>query len=46
MLYRIRLPEIAELNANFCSYYSDQMKDYKGFADEMKKANQFKQAYQ
>jgi hypothetical protein len=46
MLYRIRLNEIAELNAAFCSYYKEQMKTYEGFAEEMKKATENKLAHQ
>jgi Zn-dependent protease with chaperone function len=46
MLYRIRLNEIAELNANFCAQYQEQMKNYEGFAEEMKKANENKLAHQ
>ncbi len=46
MLYRIRLNEIAELNAAFCSYYKEQMKNYEGFAEEMKKATENKMAHQ
>jgi hypothetical protein len=46
MLYRLRLYEIAELNTNFCSFYGEQMKNYEGFSEEMRKANQYKQAYQ
>lgn len=46
MLYRLRLSEIAELNAAFCSFYQEQMKGYDGFDDEMKKALQNKQTHQ
>lgn len=46
MLYRLRLNEIAEMNAAFCSNYKEQMKNYEGFADEMKRASENKMAYQ
>lgn len=46
MLYRLRLGEIAELNAAFCTFYQEQMKGYEGFAEEMKKAMENKQAHQ
>lgn len=41
MLYRLRLNEIAALNAAFCTYYQDQMKGYDGFGEEMNKAKTF-----
>ncbi len=46
MLYRLRLPEIAELNTNFCLLYENQMKNYTGFDEEMKKAKAYKLANQ
>lgn len=46
MLRRLRLPEIAELNTNFCLLYEGQMKNYAGFEEEMKKAKEYKLANQ
>ncbi|MGQ0738103.1 MAG: M48 family metallopeptidase [Bacteroidota bacterium] len=46
MLYRLRLNEIADLNAAFCSFYSEQMKGYEGFAEEMKRAAENKKSHQ
>lgn len=46
MLYGLRLPEITELNTNFCLVYEDQMKNYAGFGEEMKKAKEYKLANQ
>ncbi len=43
MLDRLRLDEIAALNINFCKKYHDQMTSYSGFAEEMRKANQYNQ---
>lgn len=44
MLYRLRLPEIAEINANFCLLYEERMKNYAGFDEEIKKAKEYKLA--
>ncbi len=46
MLYRLRLYEIAEINAAFCNQYAAQMKGYAGFEEEMKKAQAYKQSHQ
>ncbi len=44
MLYRLRLNEIAGLNANFCSFYQQQMKNYQDFEEEMTKAKNYYQS--
>ena len=41
MLSRLRLDEIAAINYNFCKQYKEEMKNYSGFAEEIKKANRF-----
>jgi hypothetical protein len=46
MIYRLRLNEIAELSASFCSFYQEQMKGYDLFDKEMKLAQQNKLAHQ
>ncbi len=38
MLSRIRLNELAEMNEAFCSYYSNQMNNFKAFTEEHEKA--------
>lgn len=45
MLYRLRLNEIAELNAAFCLAYKSQMTGYEGFAAEMDKAVRYKSSH-
>ena len=45
MLYRLRLNEIAELNAAFCSAYKNQMTGYEGFSAEMIKAVRYKSSH-
>jgi hypothetical protein len=42
LLAKVRLDEIASINYYFCRQYSETMKNYKGFADEMNKAIRLK----
>ncbi len=42
MIDRLKLDEIAELSYQFCSYYQPQMTGYKGFEEELQKAQQNK----
>jgi Zn-dependent protease with chaperone function len=42
MLSRLRLEEIATLNYYFCKQYYEQMKDYSGFIEEMKRIQKIK----
>lgn len=42
MLERVRLDEIAAINYHFCQQQQQLMKDYEGFAEEMKKASRLK----
>lgn len=45
MLYRLRLNEVAELNEQFCNFYSEKMKDYEGFPAEYGQAIQYKSTH-
>jgi Zn-dependent protease with chaperone function len=46
MLNRLRLPEIADLNAAFCTHYQKEMKEYTGFADILNTSIENKKAHQ
>lgn len=45
MLWRLRLSEIAELNAHFCDYYQSMMAGYEGFEEEWRKAKEHQSAH-